>query len=52
MSKLRDFTRLLGRLELEVSRANGLKFEVEGISVALSLVFFETLASIVHRTLS
>lgn len=51
MGKIRDLGGLVGRVEVEISREHGLKFEVEGLSVILTLVLFDLLASILHSTI-
>ena len=50
MGKLRDLRGLVGRVEIEISRDSGLRFEVEGLSVILTLVLFDLAASILHCT--
>lgn len=46
MGKIRDLSRLVGRVEIELCRECGFKFEVEGLSVILAVALFNIAASI------
>lgn len=50
MSKFADLKGLIGRIKLGITRENGVQFEVEGLSVILSLSFVSQIASALNCT--
>lgn len=50
MGTYRDIRSLLGRVEIEVNRANGIRIEIEGLAVILTVSLIDLAASIAFCT--
>lgn len=50
MGKIRDLKGLIGRVEIGINRENGFRFEVEGLSIVLTLALLQQVASILNCT--